>query len=52
MAEAYPIELRQRVVASCEQGDGSHVSTGKIFSVGEATVDPTGQFNRPDIRSA
>ena len=38
MAEAYPIELRQRVVAAYEAGDRKLAEIGKAFSLGEATV--------------
>jgi transposase len=38
MAEAYSLELRQRVVASYESGEGSYVVVAHRFSLGEATV--------------
>lgn len=38
MAEAYPIELRQRVVAAYEAGEGSYATIAHRFSLGEATV--------------
>jgi len=38
MAEAYPIELRQRVVAAYEAGEGSYAKVGQRFELGEATV--------------
>ena len=37
MAEAHPIELRQRVVDAYESGEGSHATVAKQFSVGEAS---------------
>lgn len=38
MPEAYPIELRQRVVDAYEAGEGSYPVVAKRFRVGEATV--------------
>lgn len=38
MAEAYSVELRERVVQAYESGEGSHVEVGARFAVGEATV--------------
>jgi transposase len=38
MAEAHPIELRQRVVAAYESGEGSYPEVAEQFGVGEATV--------------
>lgn len=38
MAEAYPIELRERVVNAYESGDGSYATVAVAFSLGEATV--------------
>jgi len=38
MAEAYPIELRERVVKAYEVGDGSYATVAVAFSLGEATV--------------
>ena len=38
MAEAYALELRERVVRSYEAGDGSYLELGKKYEVGEATV--------------
>lgn len=38
MAEAYPTELRARVVDAYESGDGSYPSIAARFAVGEATV--------------
>lgn len=38
MAEAYPIELRERVVAAYEAGEGSYVALAERFDLGEATV--------------
>lgn len=38
MAEAYPIELRERVVRSYEAGEGSYAVIAVMFSLGEATV--------------
>jgi transposase len=38
MAEAYPIELRERVVNAYEAGDGSYTTVAVAFSLGEATV--------------
>ena len=38
MAEAYPIELRARVVAAYEAGDGSYATVAVAFALGEATV--------------
>lgn len=38
MAEALPIELRQRVVDAYETGAGSYVAVAKLFCVGEASV--------------
>jgi transposase len=39
MAEAYPVELRQRVVEAYERGEGSYATIGAKFRVGEATVN-------------
>lgn len=38
MAEAYPVELRERVVDAYESGVGSYPEVGAMFSIGEATV--------------
>jgi transposase len=38
MAEAYPIELRERVVKAYESGDGSYAGVAVAFALGEATV--------------
>lgn len=38
MAEAYAIELRERVVKAYEAGDGSYATVAVAFSLGEATV--------------
>lgn len=38
MAEAHPIELRQRVVDAYEAGEGGYTSLSRRFAVGEATV--------------
>jgi transposase len=38
MAEAYPTELRDRVVRSYEAGEGSYDTVGARFAVGGATV--------------
>jgi len=38
MAEAYPVELRERVVHAYESGVGSYPEVGAMFNVGEATV--------------
>jgi transposase len=38
MAEAYPVELRTRVVGAYEAGEGSYVTIARQFSLGEATV--------------
>lgn len=39
MAEAYPLELRRRVVEAYERGEGSFVTIGEKFQIGEATVN-------------
>jgi transposase len=38
MAEAYPIELRERVVAAYDAGHGSYAEVANTFDLGEATV--------------
>lgn len=38
MAEPYAVELRKRVVATYEAGEGSYRTIGERFSLGEATV--------------
>lgn len=38
MAEAYPIELRERVVAAYEAGEGTYPVIAARFAIGEATV--------------
>jgi transposase-like protein len=38
MAEAHPIELRQRLVEAYERGEGGYVRLARRFSVGEASV--------------
>jgi transposase len=38
MAEAYPVELRERVVWAYEAGEGSYPTVAARFSIGEATV--------------
>jgi transposase len=38
MAEAYSVELRERVVRAYESGEGTHFDIGARFAVGEATV--------------
>ena len=39
MAEAHPVALRQRVVEAYERGEGSYATVGKMFKVGEASVN-------------
>lgn len=39
MAKPYPIELRERVIAAYENGEGSFRELGERFLVGEATVN-------------
>lgn len=38
MAEAYSVELRERVVKAYESGQGSYTTVGQQFSLGEVTV--------------
>jgi transposase len=38
MAEAYPVELRQRVVAAYLAGEGSFAQIARLFKLGSATV--------------
>ena len=38
MAEAYPVELRIRVVRAYEEGEGSYPVVAARFNLGEATV--------------
>jgi transposase len=38
MADAYAVELRERVVQAYESGEGSYPVVAEMFSVGEATV--------------
>lgn len=38
MAEAHPIELRQRLVEAYERGEGGYVRLARRFCVGEATA--------------
>ena len=38
MAEAYPIELRERAVRAYEAGEGSAVTIAEQFGIGEATM--------------
>jgi len=38
MAEAYPLDLRERVVKAYEAGQGSYLTIASQFVVGEATV--------------
>ena len=38
MTEPYPVELRMRVVAAYEAGEGSYPAIASLFSLGEATV--------------
>ncbi len=38
MAEAYGMELRERVVQAYEAGEGTHAAIGERFALGEATV--------------
>jgi transposase len=38
MAEAYSVELRERVVRAYEAGEGTHSELGERFALGEATV--------------
>ena len=38
MAEAYPIELRQRLVDAHERGEGGYITLARRFGVGEATA--------------
>lgn len=38
MAEAYPIELRERAVQAYEAGEGSAATIAARFKIGEATV--------------
>jgi transposase len=47
MAEAYPIELRQRVVEAYEADEGTYPVLARRFRVGEATVKRwVGQFHK------
>ena len=39
MAEAHPLELRERVVAACESGNGGYSVIAARFVVGEASVN-------------
>jgi transposase len=39
MAEAHPIELRARVVAAYEAGEGTYAEIAEQFGVGEASVN-------------
>lgn len=39
MGKAYPEELRHRVVAAYKDGKGSYAGLGRLFLVGEATVN-------------
>lgn len=38
MAEALPIELRQRAVAACKAGEGSYPTVARRFGIGQATL--------------
>jgi transposase len=38
MPNPYPVDLRQRVVAAYEAGEGSYRELAMVFQVGEATV--------------
>ena len=38
MAEAHPIELRQRLVEAHERGEGGYILLARRFSIGEATA--------------
>ena len=38
MAEAYSVELRDRVVRAYEAGEGTHAEIAERFALGEATV--------------
>lgn len=38
MAEAHPIELRQRLVEAHERGEGGYILLARRFAVGEATA--------------
>jgi transposase len=38
MAEAHPVELRERVVEAYEAGDGSYAVIAARFAIGEASV--------------
>src|SRR6266849_10646283 len=38
MAEAHPIELRQRLVEAHERGEGGYILLARRFCVGEATA--------------
>jgi len=38
MAEAYSVELRERVVRAYEAGEGSQIEISERFALGEATV--------------
>jgi transposase len=38
MAEAHPIELRQRLVKAYERGEGGYVRLARRFCIGEATA--------------
>lgn len=64
MAEAHPIELRNRVVDAYERGDGSYATVAAEFGIGEASAKrwvwqfrreghlaprPKGGGNRSDI---
>lgn len=51
MPEPHPIELRQRVVAAYEAGEGSYEAVALLFSVGAASVNRWVrlQRNRGDV---
>ena len=48
MAEAYPIELRKRVVAAYESGGGTYPEVADRFDVGEASVKRWVRLKRRD----
>jgi len=39
MAEAYPVELRERAVLAYESGDGSYAEVAAVFKVGVASLN-------------
>lgn len=46
MGYGYSLDLRKRVVAAYERGDGTFEEVGKTFGVGEATVNRWVQLKR------